>query len=659
MGGPAHSSFTYPEFIQNTVMHQNIRFLRQSVSCALLIVLFSASTLQLHAENRLAKETSPYLRLHAHNPVDWYPWGPEALDKAKAENKVIFLSVGYSSCYWCHVMERESFMDEEIAKFLNDNFICIKVDREERPDIDSIYMLAVQLITGRGGWPMSVFLTPEAKPFFGGTYFPARDGDRGASTGFLSLVQNIHKIWNEKEEDLRTSADQLTSAIRKNLDASAEEAEAEPPELNQKVIESVMRALAIDFDPQYGGFGFDPGSPERPKFPEASNLLFLLEQARAGDSKAREMVVTSLDKMHAGGIWDHVGGGFHRYSVDRFWRIPHFEKMLYDNGQLAVVYSQAYELTKKPSYRRVVERTLDWVIREMRDDQGGFYSALDAESEKVEGKFYRWEKAELQKVLGANFALLAGVYGFDKKPNFEEEFYVPQIDRSLAIAAEDRNMTEAELWSEVSPQLAALLSARSQRLRPLTDRKILASWNGLMIRGLADAGRILDREDYIEVAADAANFVLNKMRNENGRLFRTYTANEAKLNAYLDDYAFVVDGLIALHKATQDDTWLAKADELMQLQVKLFQDTKRGGFYFTSNDHEALIARGKQPSDGAQPAGNSVSVQNLIYLAAKLDKPEYREAATKALTATAPLMQKSPRISPRMALALAEYLSNS
>ena len=609
-----------------------------------------------NAENRLAQETSPYLRLHAHNPVDWYPWGEEALAKAKQENKVIFLSVGYSSCYWCHVMERESFMDEEIAKFLNENFVCIKVDREERPDIDAIYMMAVQLVTRRGGWPMSVFLTPDAKPFFGGTYFPARDGDRGPGTGFLTLVGNIHKVWSEKETELRASADQLTAAVQQNLDIDTD-TEA-PIELSADILKSVQTALAIEFDPQFGGFGFDPGSPDRPKFPEPSNLLFLLQAARAGDAKSLEMVETSLDKMHAGGIWDHIGGGFHRYSVDRFWKIPHFEKMLYDNGQLATVYAQAFQLTNKASYRRVVERMLDWAVREMLDPQGGFYSALDAESEKVEGKYYRWEMEELKGVLGDQYELLAGVYGFDQPPNFEHDYYVPQLEKPLAQSAQAMNMTEAALWAKLSPALESLLAERSKRERPLTDRKILASWNGLMIRGLADAGRILKRDDYVQTAAAAADFVMTKMRNPQGRLFRTYTANQAKLNAYLDDYAFMADGLIALHQATGDDKWLNQADVLMGLQIELFQDARRGGFYFTSKDHEALIARGKQPSDGAQPAGNSVSVQNLIYLAGQLERPEYREVAAVALKATVPLIRKSPRVAPRMAVALSQFLNS-
>ena len=421
-----------------------LRLLRLTTFVTVLGLSYSAQ-----AENRLAKETSPYLRLHAHNPVDWYPWGPEALAKAKQENKVIFLSVGYSSCYWCHVMERESFMDDEIAKFLNENFVCIKVDREERPDIDAIYMLSVQLATGRGGWPMSVFLTPDAKPFFGGTYFPARDGDRGAGTGFLTLSRRIHEFWRDKEKDARALAEQLTTAVRQNLDVKNEA--TDDVALDDKVLETVRSGLLVAFDPQYGGFGFDPGSPDRPKFPEPSNLLFLLQQARAGDTKSREMVETTLDKMHAGGIWDHVGGGFHRYSVDRFWKIPHFEKMLYDNGQLAVVYAQAFELTGKPSYRRVVERTLDWVIREMRDEQGGFYSALDAESEKVEGKYYRWETDEVKAILGDEYGLIADIYGLNEEPNFEHEFYVLQIKDSLAAAAKARNINESQLWSQVGP----------------------------------------------------------------------------------------------------------------------------------------------------------------------------------------------------------------
>ena len=633
-------------------------FSARHLTAALLLLSTLLCALPCSAQNRLGSESSPYLRMHAKNPVHWFPWGPEALAKAKKENKVIFLSIGYSSCYWCHVMERESFEDEEIAKFLNENFVCVKVDREERPDLDSIYMLAVQLVTGRGGWPMSVFLTPDTKPFFGGTYFPARNGDRPGATGFLELATNINDVWKTKEKDLRASSDQLTEAIVANLDMRADPA-AEKVELDASLIAGVQNSLLQQFDPQYGGFGFDPGQPTRPKFPEPSNLLFLLHQARAGDAKALQMVELSLQKMHNGGIWDHVGGGFHRYSVDRFWYIPHFEKMLYDNGQLAVIYTQAYELTKKEEYKRVVERMLDWVVREMRDEKGAFYSALDAESEKIEGKFYRWEQAEVQELLGDNYKQYASIYGLELDPNFEHRFYVPQLAKPLAETATKLGTTEAGLWAKLKPMHAAMLAARDKRPRPLTDTKILASWNGLMIRGLADAGRVFDRPDYIKAAAEAANFILSEMRTANGRLYRTYTDGEAKLNAYLDDYAFLCDGLIALNKATKEKGWLDNAVELTDVQMRLFYDAERGGFYFTSNDHESLIARGKIPTDGAQPAGNSVATQNLVYLAAALDNEKYSAAAQKTLETAAPVMQKSPRVAPRMTLGLAEFMESN
>ena len=631
----------------------------RSLLLPLTICLVALFLSPIQAENKLGKESSPYLRLHAHNPVHWYPWGQEALEKAKKENKVIFLSVGYSSCYWCHVMERESFMDKEIAKFLNDNYVCIKVDREERPDVDAIYMLAVQIATGRGGWPMSVFLTPDAKPFFGGTYFPARDGDRDRAVGFLTIINKIQDTWKASEKDLRGSADQLTKMIQAQLDATADN-QAAPVKLSSElafdIAKSVQETLTREFDPQYGGFGFDPGVPSRPKFPEPSNLLFLLKQAQLGDDKALEIVELSLQKMHGGGIWDHVGGGFHRYSVDRFWYIPHFEKMLYDNGQLAVIYTQAYELTKKEEYRRVVERMLDWVLREMKDDGGAFYSALDAESEKIEGKFYRWERDELKKILGGDYAKYAAVYGLDEEPNFEHRFHVPQLSQTLAKSATESKTTEAQLWSQLKPLHASLLDERNKRVRPLTDTKILASWNGLMIRGLADAGRVLQRPDYIQAAEEAANFILTKMVTPEGRLYRTHTAGESKLNAYLDDFAFIVDGLIGLHKATGNDKWLKSAAELTNKQLDLYYDTNGGGFYFTSRDHEALIARGKQPIDGAQPAGNSVAAQNLVYLAKAMKNEKYRETAEKTVAVTLPTIQKNPRVAPRMTVALLEFV---
>ena len=609
--------------------------------------------------NRLARESSPYLRLHAHNPVDWYPWGPEALAKARRENKPIFLSVGYSSCYWCHVMERESFVDEEIARFLNDNFVCIKVDREERPDIDAIYMAAVQIISRRGGWPMSVFLTPEGKPFFGGTYFPARDGDRGAAVGFLSLVRQVDTVWKTKEAEVRTSANELVGYIQAELHGKPADAQAVEPA--PELLDRVQASLAEVYDPEFGGFGFSASDPSRPKFPEPSNLLFLLRRARQAEDQtqaqnARQMVVQTLNQMQQGGIWDHVGGGFHRYSTDRFWRIPHFEKMLYDNGQLASVYAQAYALTKQEDYRRTAAEILEFVLREMRHEQGGFLAAIDAESEQVEGKYYRWDLTEARTVLGDEFAFLAAVYGLDREPNFEESFYVPLLKKPLRELAAERNLSEEELWKKLQPLRARLMAARSHRPRPMTDTKILVGWNGMMIRGLADAGEALTEPRYVQAAADAARFVLDNMRNSEGRLWHTWTAGKPSLNAYVDDYALLVDGLLALHRVTKDDAWLQVAVELSDLQIKYYWDEQDGGFFFTATDHEELIARVKQPTDNAVPSGNSVAAENLVALARLAARPDYLAKARRSIQAVTPLMDRIPRVAPRMAIAIADYL---
>jgi uncharacterized protein YyaL (SSP411 family) len=604
--------------------------------------------------NRLASETSPYLRLHMHNPVDWYPWGEEAFAKARTENKLIFLSVGYSSCYWCHVMERESFMDQEIATFLNDHFVCIKVDREERPDVDSIYMLAVQLITRHGGWPMSVFLTPDAKPFFGGTYFPARDGDRPGQPGFLTVVKHIHKLWVERRETVEETATQLTAAVRNEM---AGPAEVNTAPLDVAVLEKVTAALAASFDEQHGGFGYSADDPRRPKFPEASNLEFLLDRiATRDDVDCRRMLIKTLDEMAAGGIFDHVGGGFHRYSVDRYWHIPHFEKMLYDNGQLLNVYARAFQLTQDPAYRRVVLRTFEYLQREMRAPGGAYYAALDAESEKVEGKYYRWDVAEVEQQLGEEYPLFARVYGLDEAPNFEEHFHVLLRRESWREIAQAESIEVAVLQEKLDAGHAKLLTARNQRVRPLTDDKILCSWNGLTIRGLADAGRFCQQPDCTQAATDAALFVLENLRDEQGRLRRTYSQGEARLNAYLDDYAFLVDGLIALHQATGEVRWLDFADELTKQQIELFWDERLGGFFFTTRDHESLIARSKQLTDGAIPAGNSVAVSNLLYLAKHRQQPEYRMRAEQTVRNAWRVIDEFPQAATRMAASAALLL---
>jgi hypothetical protein len=611
--------------------------------------------------NRLAKESSPYLLQHAHNPVDWYPWGDEAREKAKREDKMIFLSVGYAACHWCHVMERESFVDPEIAQLMNERFVCVKVDREERPDVDQIYMTAVQMISGNGGWPMSVFLLPDTRPFWGGTYFPARDGDRPGAAGFLSVMNQIDNAWKTKREAVVSQADALTAAIKANQkpDTNPENSKELPASLVTGVIESLFN----QYDPIHGGFGV---APNRPKFPEPSNLVFLLDRSRRESveqpqrESAKKMLIKTLDGMISGAMYDHLGGGFHRYSVDQRWQIPHFEKMLYDNGQLASVYAEVYADTQRDEYRFVVEGICDFVIRELRAPEGAFFSALDADSEGEEGKFYRWTKDELKSLESVEaFAEAASVYRLSGTPNFEGEFFAPDPRNTLTAVAEARGESFAALNARLAPARKAMFEIRSRRERPITDIKILTAWNGLMIAGLADAGRILERDDYISAAADAAGFLIRELRDEQGRLLRSYAADEAKLNAYLDDYAFFASGLIALHRATGEGRWLEVAREITDKQIEIFWDEASGGFYFTSSDHPSLIVRVKDPVDGAIPSGISVSAENLQYLAQTVPDESYREKLQQTLQSLVPLMGRSPAAAPRATAALAEYLDKS
>ncbi len=604
--------------------------------------------------NRLAHETSPYLLLHAHNPVDWYPWGEEALQKARRENKIIFLSVGYSSCYWCHVMERESFMDEEIAAYLNEHFVCIKVDREERPDIDAIYMHAVQLSSGRGGWPMSVFLVPgeDAKPFAGGTYFPPRDGDRPPARGFLSVVRDIQKLWTEQRPKVVDTAELVAREIQKNLQRHQE---LQPAELDGALLDHTLEQLAAEYDPEYGGFGFSLFNVDRPKFPEPSKLLFLVQRARLPDGEpAQTMLLASLDRMMLGGIRDHLGGGFHRYSTDRYWRIPHFEKMLYDNGQLATIYAEAFSLTQNPAYQLVVEELLDFILREMTLSEGGFYSALDAETDAEEGKFYRWTVDEIQAELTTEqWNLFAPIYGLNQEPNFEHKYYVPLVtptDDSLSQAL------QKTIHPGLKPIRSKLLNVRGQRPRPLLDTKIITGWNGLMIRGFADAGRIFNHPPYLQTAERVTRFVLAELQTEDGHLLRNFAGGKAKLNAFLDDYAFLTDGLIALHRATGDRKWLTTAETITDRQIELFWDDTHGGFYFTSDDHESLLARLKDPHDGVRPSGLSVSADNLVYLARELDRQDYFDRAEATIQSSADLLRERPAAVTRMAIAVMALL---
>jgi uncharacterized protein len=613
--------------------------------------------------NRLAKETSPYLLLHAHDPVEWYAWGEEALAKAKAENKLIFLSIGYSSCYWCHVMQRESFMDEEVAAYLNKHFIAIKIDREERPDIDEIYMTALQVLGRRGGWPLTMFLTPDGKPIVGGTYFPPRDKDvevkagagRAAEkqhiTGLLTLLEQVQTAWRDQSPQVREHAEQVTRGLRLAMQRDGLKPAALPEARWPAEVEA---ALAEEFDSQYGGFGFSASNPRQPKFPEPSNLVLLLDRARREKSEpARAMLVKTLTMMAEGGIRDHLGGGFHRYSTDRYWRIPHFEKMLYDNAQLASVYAEAYDLTHDATYRRVCEESLDFVLRELTDPAGGFYSALDAETAAREGRYYVWTREEIERSLGPeDAARFAAAYLAGDGPNFEGR-YALQFARPLKELAAAAGVAVEDYPRQLLPLRQKLLAVRDKRDRPLTDTKILTSWNGLMIRGLADAGRILKAPRYTQAAAKAADFALATLRTPEGRLLRTYGKGQAKLNAYLDDYAFLVDGLIALHRATGEKRWLVSAGELTDKQIELFWDDQRGGFFFTSDDHEQLLARGKSPVDSALPSGNAVAAGNLAYLAGPLERPQYLERAERTIRCFSRLLEESPLAAPRMAVTLA------
>jgi len=618
-----------------------------------LVLTLAVSADSLSGENRLAKETSPYLLMHAKNPVDWYPWGEEALARAKREKKPIFLSVGYSSCYWCHVMERESFMDAEIAAFLNEHFVCIKVDREERPDIDEIYMTSVQVyhqLAGApqaGGWPMSVFLTPDALPFFGASYFPPRDQE--GRTGFLTVAQRVDQIWRENPERVGASAKSIAELVANPLAKRPPLAELPPADA---ALQEVQSALAEQFDPEFGGFGFSVAEPNRPKFPEPSNLLFLA--ARSEQPKALEMLQATLDRMARGGIRDHIGGGFHRYSTDRRWEIPHFEKMLYDNAQLVSVYSSAYAITRDDAYRDVVAETLEFIAREMTSPEGGFFSALDAETAAGEGAYYSWTRAELEAALTPEEWKLAGAaYGFSGEPNFEGR-YVPRWPRPPAEVAAAIGISADALRTQLSPIRSKLLAARNARPRPLCDTKIITGWNGLMIEALADAHRVLQDPESLAAARRAADFALTKLRTDDGRLLHVAAGGEAKLNAYLDDYAYLIAGLLALHRETNEERWLTAAIELSDKQHQLFWDQEHGGYFFTSHDHETLIARSKDPVDGVLPAANAVAARNWLRLWGQRKQPQDWERAEATLKPFAGYLKQLPGGMPTMALAVKE-----
>src|SRR5215831_7739438 len=522
--------------------------------------------------NRLASETSPYLLQHQHNPVDWYAWGPEALERSRQEDKPILLSIGYSACHWCHVMERESFEDPGIARLMNQNFICIKVDREERPDIDSIYMTAVQMMTGHGGWPLTVFLRPDLKPFYGGTYFPP--SDRHGMPGFPRLLHAISDTYQNRKDDVNESAEAITEELRR-LNRFRQSTDM----LTTEILDTAMAALIHNFDESNGGFG------SAPKFPPSMGLMFLLRQyKRTGSAIALEMVELTLDKMASGGIYDQLGGGFHRYSVDSRWLVPHFEKMLYDNALLARIYLYCYQATRKPRYRQVAEETLEYIMRDMTNPLGGFYSSEDADSEGEEGKFYTWTPGEVIDVLGEEDGrLVAEYFGVTEGGNFEggRSILTAAWESPEAFAA-DKNIDAAAARSAFTRGKKDLFYARERRVRPGRDEKTLTAWNGLMLSAFAEAANILDRDDYRQVAVRNGDFILQKMMTD-GRLLRTYRDGGAKLGAYLEDYAFVAEALLSLYEATFDTMYFDQARKLAEAIIDGFSDESEPGFYFTES----------------------------------------------------------------------------
>jgi uncharacterized protein len=579
--------------------------------------------------NHLIHETSPYLLQHAHNPVDWYPWGDEAFAKARAENKPVLLSIGYSACHWCHVMAHESFENEEIARLMNDNFVNIKVDREERPDLDQIYMNAVQMMTHHGGWPMTVFLTPEGVPFYGGTYFPPQD--RYNIPGFPRVLIGVADAYKERPQDISETGTSLLNELRRMSQGSGSDLPIE-----KELLDAAYTGIARGYDSTNGGFG---GAP---KFPPAMTLEFLLRTyARTGNEDALEMITQTCRKMADGGIYDQLGGGFHRYSTDAHWLVPHFEKMLYDNALLSRLYLHHFQVTRSPASRETVEGVLDYVLREMTDARGGFYSTQDADSEGHEGKFFVWDIDEIRSVLGETAAaLFCDYYNVTEKGNFEGK-NILNITRTMEDVAAANNVTVEQLAESLSLSRRTLFELREQRVKPDRDEKIITAWNGLMLASFAEAGVILDRPDYAAAARRNAEFVLSNLRRD-GLLLRTYKDAQAKFNAYLEDYAFFIEGLVTLYETTGELRWLNEALALTDRMIEEFWDEENGGFFFTGKSHENLIVRSKDYFDNATPSGNSVAAGVLLRLAVLTGKEHYRNQVIAVFREAADAARRYP-----------------
>jgi uncharacterized protein len=605
--------------------------------------------------NRLARESSPYLLQHAHNPVDWYPWGEEAFAKAKREDKPVFLSVGYAACHWCHVMERESFEDEGVAKLLNADFISIKVDREERPDVDDLYMNAVQLVSGRGGWPMTIFLTPEGKPFYGATYFPRED--------FKSLLGQVKEAWKGKRKEIDSSADQITAALQRQARLAA----ANPTVPTRALQTETLDALRDEYDSQYGGFGRAPKFPPHNSFP----LLFHIYQ-QAKDKEALGLALGTLDAMARGGIRDHLGGGFHRYSTDEKWLVPHFEKMLYDNALLARAYTEAYRITGKPLYKEVARETLDWALREMRGPEGGFYSSRDADSAGEEGKYYLWSRKEIMDLLGpADGALFCTAYNVQEAGNYLEQTTrkpngtnILHLKQPLAELARKRGAAGPSFLASLARVRARLTNIRIERLPPALDDKRLTSWNALMIGSLAHCGQVLKEPRYTQAAQKAAGFVLTQLQRD-GKLLRRWrpvegggegaTKRVGDIPGFLDDYAYMIDALLDLHAADKNRQWVHEAAKLADTMITLFAD-KAGGFFDTPAGHETLIVRGKNGYDQAIPSANAVAARALLRLFKLTGKSAYRQQAEVSIRSLGGLTTRQPRAAQTMVLSSLLYL---
>ena len=592
--------------------------------------------------NRLSDAISPYLRQHQHNPVDWYPWGPEALARARDEDKPIFLSVGYATCFWCHVMARESFADPATAALMNEHFVNIKLDREERPDLDEVYMTATQLLTGQGGWPNSVFLTPRLEPYYTGTYFPPER--RQGMPAFREVLESMAHAWEHRRADVRMQGEELAVAMRRYL----EERGTPGPVPPRSVVDRARASLAEKFDPKHGGFG------DTPKFPSHGNLL-LLDALASHDAEAARMLDTTLDGMARGGLFDQLGGGFHRYTVDAGWKTPHFEKMLYDNGQLLTIYARAHARTGDPEWARVARATAAFLDRELRQPEGGFSSAIDAETDGFEGAFYVWTLRQITDVLGDEDAgFLAPLLGFDGPPSFEQDHYVFHRPTSLSDQASRRQLSRGELMARIEPLEERLFVARATRRRPITDDKVLTDWNGMAISGLAEASVALDAPHLLDWAEQAAAFVLTSLKPDHGLLHHVWRAGEARQPAFLSDYVHLIAGLLALDAATDASRWLEAAVALTEEQIERLGDTERGGFFAAAAAPD-LIARSREIFDGALPATNAVATLNLLALAERTGDARWRREAERVLQAFGGLIEGQPEAARSFCVALGRF----